>query len=316
MFEMKQKKVTFKQFLELFLSMLDSGLKIPVVLKSLKTDESTCYYAKEILNYMEKNVSFSHALCSVSSSINQYENMLEIAEETGDVIPILKNIVSELSEKEDNKKSFLVISIYPILVTIIALCLSLILYFLGVPYISQIAKISQEDLNFGILKANLWLVISIIIFIFYMKEKLNKEKFQYTFFRNLFYLVLNSVSIEKSLQLMMNTNEFSVKDKKIIINILDGIRNGEELCLICKKQNRFDIFCNSWLLVAKNNGDIAGSFNKVFEHYKQKKNLNKEIVMRLMEPAVFLISGVYILILIIYCVVPIFLNLGSNILQF
>lgn len=314
MFERQLNRINFRQFLDLFLSMLESSLKLPVVLKSLKEDSSTSFYASKILIEMEKNNSFSHALCTVCKEIKSYESMLQMAEETGDIVPVLKNITSDLKEKNENIKNFVITALYPAFIILLALGLSFILYFIGVPYIAEISEISQEELKGGIIKANVWLVISVLLLFVFIKWKMETNDFQYRFFRNLYYLVLNSVGIEAALQFMIKTNGFSLKEKKTVMQVLDGIRKGEELNLICKKIQKFDVFTLTWLSASKNTGNVQKSFHKIFEYYNDKRKENKEIVMRFVEPAVFLISGVYILILIIYCIVPIFLNLGSTLL--
>jgi len=307
-------KINIKLFIELFLSIIESGVNIPSALKTLSEDEKTEHYAKHILRQMEQNVSFSHSLCSISRKVSSYEQMLLIAEETGDIIPILRNIVSEMEDKNESNKQIISVSVYPILITIFAFILSFILINYSIPYISQIADIAKSDLYTGIFKANVWLVLSILILVSIIYYILKKNNFQYKFFRNLYYLTLNSIGIESSLKLMLGSEGFSTKDRKDISMILDDIRNGEFLYVACQKIKRFDIYTQAWLTVAQDNGRITESFGKIFSHYSSIRKTSRDVLLKIIEPGVLLAAGIYIVILIINCIVPIFLTLGSTIL--
>lgn len=307
-------KINIKLFIELFLSIIESGINIPSALKTLSEDEKTEHYAKHILRQMEQNVSFSHSLCSISRKVSSYEQMLLIAEETGDIIPILRNIVSEMEDKNESNKQIISVSVYPILITIFAFILSFILINYGIPYISQIANIEKSGLYTGIFKANIWLVLSVLILGSIIFCILKKNDFQYKFFRNLYYLTVNSIGIENSLKLLLGSEGFSTKERKYISEILDCIRNGEFLFAACKKIRRFDIYTQAWLTVAQDNGRITESFEKIYRHYSSIRKNSREFLLRIIEPGVLLTAGIYIVILIVNCIVPIFLTLGSTIL--
>lgn len=307
-------KINIKLFLELFLSLLESGVTIPLALKTLCEDDKTSFYAKKILSIMEKNISFAKAVSCLSKKMFQYEQILLVAEETGDIVPILKNIITELKENDESKKEIFVVSIYPIFISIFAFILSFILYFYGIPYISKIAQISEPTLIQGIIKASIWIFFTTVILITLIFYMLYKNSFAYKFFRNVYYMALNSVGLEKSLTMLLKTEGFKDRERKVIIMILEDIRNGEFLYRSCKKIKHFDVFTTAWLTIAQDNGKVKESFEKIYNHYFLLKKQNKELLMRIIEPGVLLIAGGYILILIVECVVPIFLTLGNTIL--
>lgn len=308
------KKINIKLFIELFLSMIESGINIPSALNTLSSDEKTEHYAKRILRQMEENVSFSHSLCSLSKKFSVYEQMLLIAEETGDIIPILRNIVSEMEDKNEINKQIVSVSVYPVLISVFAFVLSSILFNYGIPYISQIADIAKSDLYTGIFRANIWMVLSVLILGSVIYYILKKNSFQYKFFRNLYYLTLNSIGIESSLKLMLGSEGFSNKERKDVSVILDGIRNGEFLYTSCQKVRRFDIYTQAWLTIAQDNGRITESFEKIYSHYNLARKSSRNVLLKIIEPVVLLAAGIYIVILIVNCIVPIFLTLGSTIL--
>lgn len=307
-------RINIKTFIELFLSIIESGINIPAALNILAKDEKTEFYAESIIRQMEENTSFSHSFCSLSNKLSAYEHMLTIAEETGDIVPILKNIIFEINDKDYNTKQLISVSVYPVLMSLFAFTLSFILFNYGIPYISQIADISKNELTLGILKANTWLVFSVILLVFLSSFIIKKNYFQYKFFQNLYYLTLNSVGIESSLELLLRTEGFSTKERRDIALILESIRNGELLYIVCQKTKLFDIYTQAWLTSAESSGNIQESFEKIYAHYNLIRKNSREVLLRVIEPSILFIAGIYIVILIVTCVVPIFLTLGTTIL--
>lgn len=309
-----KQKIKMKLFLELFLSLLESGVTIPVALKSLCRDEKTSFYAIQILEKMNNGESFSHSICLISKKMEQYEHLVVISEETGDLKPVLKSIVLEMKETEKSRESIFAFSIYPAFIGIFSLILSGILFFYGVPFIKQLAQISEHELNMGILKANIWLMISLFLLLVAMIETKTKYNFPYKFFRTINYMTMNNVSVSETLQIMIKSNCFTNKEKKEMISILDGIREGKYLYQACDGVKSFDVFTQTWLSITQDSGNLKECFEKIYQHYSILRKDKFETMQRIFEPSAIGIVGVYIIILIIYCVVPIFLNLGTAIL--
>ena len=113
---------------------------------------------------------------------------------------------------------------------------------------------------------------------------------------------------------MLGSEGFSNKERKDVSVILDGIRNGEFLYTSCQKVRRFDIYTQAWLTIAQDNGRITESFEKIYSHYNLARKSSRNVLLKIIEPVVLLAAGIYIVILIVNCIVPIFLTLGSTIL--
>lgn len=308
------KRISIRLFLELFLSLLESGISIPFSLKILSKDYKTSYYAKEILHSMETNNSFTISLCRLSKKLNSYEQILSIAEETGDVIPVLRNVIAEITDREESVKQVISILIYPFVVVSFSSVLSFVLLKYGVPYFGYLTDVSEEDLYHGVLCAALWIISAFLILIVFTGYQLTCFNFPNKFFRNLNFLTQSRISIDKSLSLLIQNDGFNNRERKIISMILNRIRNGDFLYKACSDIKKFDIYTNAWLTVVQNSGNVQECFARLYEHYSIAKRKRHETVIKFLEPGILLIIGIYILILMILCVIPVFLSLGATIL--
>lgn len=306
------KKADITQFLELLCSLLKSGLSVNYSLNSLYENPACSKFASSIKIRLEKSETVGHALSCLCKKMASYETMLMSAEKTGDIVPVLENITEELKEEKEEKNNIIIVSLYPVIITVFAFVLSLLLLIYGLPYIQQISDISRESVIKGIVYANIWLIFSVTvtlcIIIFFSK----KTEYQYSFFRTLYYLSLNSVSIDDSIKIILRGNAKKTKQTKITAGILNGIREGKKLSGLCKEAGCFDVFCTAWLLAAEGTGEMTASFEKIFIHYKAERKRDKEASQRFLEPGIMLVTGIYILILVSVCVVPVFRNLGNS----
>lgn len=310
----KTKKASLTQFLELLLSLIQSGFTVSSALDVLCGEESTAFYAERILKKIERSENFCIALCSVSKKFRSYETIISSAEVTGDITPALQNMVEELKDEEEAKKNFIVMSIYPAFMILFALVLSVFLIVYAVPFIKEIADVKESSLIKGIIWANIWLSVSTALMIFLMNVLSKRYDFQYEIFRTLYYLCLNKIGLEEAVLVLMKKNKFKEKDMKVLSKFLSGLRSGKSFNEICRESKRFDVYTTALLSVAQNSGDSGTAFRKIFENYGKKKKTLREGVQRIIEPSLIAVTGVYILILIISCVVPVFMSLGTKII--
>lgn len=310
----KTKKASLTQFLELLLSLIQSGFTVSSALDVLCGEESTAFYAERILKKIERSENFCIALCSVSKKIRSYETIISSAEVTGDITPALQNMVEELKEEEETKKNLIVMSLYPVFMILFALILSVLLVVYALPFINEIADVEESFLIKGIVCANIWLFGSTALMIFLMNIFFKRYDFQYEVFRSLYYLSLNKVGVEEAVLVLMKKNKFKEKDMKVLSKFLTGLRSGKPFDEICRESKRFDVYTTALLCVAQSSGDCETAFKKIFGNYGKKKKTLREGIQRLIEPSLIAVTGVYILILIISCVVPVFMSLGTKII--
>lgn len=309
-----KKKTGNSQFLSLLLSLTESGLPLSVALKVLCQKKDTEKAASKIMEALEKGESVSEAVCKSSARFKNYQTMLSCAEESGDIENALKGMTEEISEKEREVRNLIAVSLYPLAMCILAFVLSIVLIVYGIPYISLIAEVDEGEFMEAVVRANVFLIFSAVILFVFIRKFSSRYDFCYVLFLNLYYLNKSGVGMEDALRVLMREKYFSEKELGCISNIMRGLRGGEKLYKLCEKDRRFDAFCISWLFVAEESGEDEKAFKKIYENYRIKKKERSEAVMRITEPALLGISGIYILILIAGCVIPVFMNLGSKII--
>lgn len=301
-------------FMELFLSLTESGFPLVGALKVLSQKKETKQFARAVLEKLEQSGSISQALCTTARRLSKYETLLMTAEETGDIVPSLREITEELKERDEAKRNLTAAAVYPVFVCLLAAAFSIVLIVWGIPYINLIAGVNKEDMVKTVAAANLWLILSLSMVFFLTGLFTHRYDFAFMLFRNLYYLNKSSVGMEDSLLVLMKDSAFKGKNLRCIAAILQGLRGGEKLWRICERIRGLDAFTIAWLYITEENGEVGQGFKKIYENYSAKRKSAAETAGRFMEPCLLGISGVYILILISGCVIPVFMSLGVKIL--
>ena len=312
--KMKAKPLCVKDFLELFLSLLQSGYPFTLALRILMQKDETKTYAGKILEAVENQGSVTNAVCSLYKKLNMYKTMLMTAEESGDIVPALSGVIEELKESEEDRRNLMVSAVYPVFVCILALAMSVVLIKYGLSYITLISEVDEKEIIRSVVTAVIFLFACVSIVFSLTLYSCRRFDFPYLFFRNLYYLNKSSVGMEEALRLLLREKYFSEKELKCVSKILSGIREGKPLWLMCDKTGMFDVFTVSWLFIAGESGDVEKGFLKIYESYRNKRIKARESARRSMEPLLLAVCGIYVVILIAGCVIPVFLNLGSKIL--
>jgi type II secretory pathway component PulF len=74
---------------------------------------------------------------------------------------------------------------------------------------------------------------------------------------------------------------------------------------------RLSPYITGWLEVADMHGNISEICNNIKNYYKQKDARKRELLSRLIEPAVIVLTGCYLLILILTVILPVLTYAGS-----
>ncbi len=312
--KMMIKKTDLTEFFELLLSLIQSGFTLTSALKILSDKKETEKYAKKIRPLIEEGESVSKALCAVNRKLEPYETLLAVTEETGEIGPALKGIVEELKEAEEGRRNLIAVSLYPAAVCLLSLSLSIVLLNYGVSYINLIAEISNRQIIKTVVAANLTLLCLMLLLFILLRYFWYRYDFETFLFRDLYYLSKSSVGMEEAFILLLGEKSFSKKELKCITYILGGLREGKSLYKVFEESGRFDVFCLSWLYIAGESGEVIKATEKIYENYRIKKKYSRERAQQILEPVLIAMSGIYVLILICGCVIPVFMTLGSKIL--
>lgn len=299
------KKLSPVLFINLLLNLTESHLNIPTILDSLDHNSLTADYVTAINELMQKGVSFSQSICHAIPKIRTYEKFISLSEETGDLIPALKYVKQELESKDQLAHNLLAVSAYPAMAVTVALAGSILLYTKALPVLMKLSSITSVIVMDGILWAGVWLLGSISVVTLICLYLLTRNHKQYQLYRNLSFLCGSGISIDRALELTL----VDMPDRAVL-SILDGVRSGktfyESTMMSEKKQKKDDLYVKTWLLAAEQTGETVRYFNLIAEYFEKQQKKAQETVIRIMEPAVTVIAGGYILILVLTILVPFF----------
>ena len=309
-----QKRMNERQFLELFLSLLEGGFSVPSALTVLKESEETKRYARIISISLGNDKSLSDSLCGLSKQLEHYRMMSAACEETGEIIPALKNITEELSEKEEGKRNLIVSALYPAFIMVLALSLSAVFGKIGIPALKQIAAVDEKELLKALISANTFLLVTVPSLILLIRYRTQRHDSSYLLFTNLYYLSLAGVGMEEALTVIMNEGRMKKRELKKILGIRKELRGGKSLYEAFRDSGLADTFTLSWLGVAEKSGNAKEAFLKVSRRYGEKKKEAREKALKLTEPALMALCGIYVALIAAGCVIPVFVSLGEGII--
>lgn len=307
-----KRSIKIEEFLELFLSLTESGISIIQALKSLAEGSETKLMAEFVLEKLKQSQSLSKALCSLSKKLKGYEELILTAEKTGNIIPPLRTVVEELKEKNESKKELIASSLYPSVIICVAAGLSLVLIKYALPFIKQVAIVEEKQMMRGIIEADLWLVLSIPLILLTAGFYSGKYNFEICLFQTLWIFEVGGIPVIKAITMLMKKGRRIKNDTKVLAQICEGLRSGKSLYVSCSKTQRFNTFTRAWLLTAEESGQAGNCFYKIYIHYKKLKDENRKRIKRFSEPFMTGVCGIYILILVIKCIVPVFETLGEG----
>ena len=300
------------EFLELFLVLLKNGFSIQKAIEVLESQKKTARYARKIRTSLEKGISIPKSFSSLSKQTEAYESILYASCESGDIIPAVELITHELKEKREGRRNLIIQSAYPVFVLITAQILTFILMVYGTGYLSVIVKIERSQMIKGLLVSDLWLVFSSLLMVWFCTYITTKYRFEKKLFSGLVSLIRCEKNLERLLKTVIQARDFKERDIKAVSLIIRDIRNGLPFYEACQRTGRFDDFTFSCLFVAEQSGEVTQSFERIAGHYSKKDEDAKVMIQKGIETGEILILGIYIMLLVIFCVLPLFENLGNT----
>ena len=92
---------------------------------------------------------------------------------------------------------------------------------------------------------------------------------------------------------------------KALVGIKKDIASGVPFSTAFAKAGRFSPYVLGWLSVAGMRGNLGEISGGIRDYYAEKDNRLREAAARLLEPAVIILTGFYILIIMITVILPI-----------
>jgi type IV pilus assembly protein PilC len=307
-------------FSEMLLSLLKGKVSLTDALQILSREGVENHVkdcAASLLAVMKKGKPLSESLYLLENSRISYEplyiSLITAAEATGTINEVLERIVHDLQRKQKAKENVQNIIIYPLVIISIAILGTIFLITKGLPLFIEGGLLSSGVLNdaiTGIIIAGVVLLIGGgSLFIVYYRIFYH-DSAKYLIFYILEFLLKSNITLPQALSYCIISIN-NTKYKKALIMIKKDVASGVPFSTAFTKIRYFSNYVTGWLSVADINGNIIEICGNIKDYYEQEDTKRRAVAARLMEPAIIVLTGIYILIIMLTVVLPILTYAGG-----
>jgi len=274
--------------------------------------------AVSILSSMKKGKGFSESLRRVKSGRvffgPLYLTLISAAELAGSLDTVLERIINDLRRKQAARENVVNILIYPAIIVFLAVAGTIALIVKGIPLLISEGFLSTDvvsDAKAGIGFAALVLLSGgSALFVVYFRIFGNDSP-EFRLFYLLDFLLRSNVTLPEALShCIVSTGE--TKFRKALVAIKRDIAQGVPFSSAFNKIKHFSPYVRGWLSVADMNGSLSEICGSIRDYFARRDNKTREAAARLIEPAVIILTGSYVLIIMVTVVLPILTYTGGS----
>ncbi|GHV88912.1 type IV pilin biogenesis protein [Spirochaetia bacterium] len=273
--------------------------------------------AQKIRAVMEKGRSFSDGLEAVSGGAVYfaplYRTLINAAENTGTINTVLEVILADLKRKQQARENLLGVMVYPAIIITIAFAGTLVLLFKGIPMFIEAGLVTEAVVDSavsGIAAAGIFLFITggVLFAVYY--QIFGRDSPENKVFYLLSFLLQNNISVHDALSQCIASVGVS-KHGKALVSIKKDNESGVRLPEAFGKHPVFPAYISGWLAIAGENGNMAGVCGTIYAHFQERDARVRAIAAKCIEPAIIIITGIYLLIVIQAVILPILTRAGG-----
>lgn len=342
---MGKKDKTVLSFTDVMSALLKSGLSLQdsiLVCKDINCSKEMNFFCDQLISELKKGKKLYSALNSVSDKYQRiYLPLIQIGEESGNIVQVFEKLSKFLHTKQDNKHKLIQNLIYPVTVFITSIGVMLCIMFFVFPKLKSLFEVFTESSNIVADKVDkIYLSLNIIFFvvvifllsicvilILYRKLddvalKIDKTLLKLPVIKD--YILFNETNdFCFSMELLcaagipfvesLEKASASIKNrayKKAVISCKNLVSMGNKISESFSSQEIFPSYLISWLAVGENTGKVSEVFKQVHIYYEQEYSNLISTVFSYLEPLFILITGIFVFALIGLFVIPIFSLLG------
>lgn len=293
---------------------------------------------KEIRDAVNTGASLSDAMAKhtkVFSSL--FVNMVKAGESSGTLDVVLDRVATYLEKANALQKKVQSALVYPAVVTIMAIGISLVMILKVIPVFKDIysgfgAKLPGPTqflmtLSDIMRKYSMLLVAGIVGLVLGVRWYLNTEKGRFMwdglqlrlpvfgpllkkvsvskFTRTLSSLVKSGVPILGALEIVAKTAD-NVVIEKAINNVRDSVREGENIATPLEKCGLFPTMVTKMVAVGEKAGELEKMLSKIADFYDEQVDATVDALTSLIEPLIIAFLGIVIGGIVICMFLPIF----------
>jgi len=273
--------------------------------------------AEALLLLMKRGRGFSDSLRLIQDKkviySQMYISLISAAELTGNIDNVLERIAGDLRRRQQAAENALNIMMYPIIIIFVAITGTVFLIVKGMPFFISGGFLSGEILTNavnGIITAGLVLLLGgAALFLTYYRI-FYFDSPEYRIFYMLDLLLKSNVPVLDAIAQCI-TDMSGTKYGISLVAIKKDITSGISFSQAFSKLPNLSPYITGWLAVANMHGNVSEVCGNIKEFYAYKNNRRREVLTRLIEPAVIVLTGFYLLILILTVVLPILTYAGG-----
>ena len=320
-----KKTLAFSEMLLLLLKEENSLVDALQILSEEGIEKEVKNNAISLLLMMKKGKGFSESLKFFNNGKSIFNPfyllLISSAEATGNIKTVLEKIVIDMRKKQKVFTNVFNILIYPSIVVLISLVGTVLIIAKGIPLFVSGGMLSNEAANeakAGIIIAGLVLLLggSVLFFVYY--RIFYNDSPEYRIFYLLNFLLQSNITLSDSLSHCI-TNLANTKYAAALVLMKKEISSGITLsrayknafCQTFSRIKRFSPYIFSWLKVADTNSNLENVCGSIANYYAEKDSKKREIAARLIEPAVIILTGLYVFIILITTLLPILTRAGA-----
>lgn len=328
-------------FTEELIALLSAGLSLIETLETLSarqyTNQRSNSIIHELVKLMREGQSFSKALESFADIFPEiYISSIRASEQTGGIVDALKRYLNYHNQVNQIREKVISASIYPILLSIVGLSVSIFLLCYLVPRFSYTYQNIQEDLpiaskwlmqwgafvnqNIQVLLITLMVLIGILFAAFrhpktslfitnsIQNSNLLKDKatlFHFSrFSRSLSMLLSGGIPLTKSLELASKVLPSNIQNSALSIS--EEIKEGKTLSESLEKTTFSTPVGLRLIRAGEKNGQLAEMLERTAQFHEKELSTWVDKFMKLFEPILMLFIGLAIGGVVILLYLPIF----------
>lgn len=288
---------------------------LKIISNSKVTNRKIRNGAENIASAVERGTLFSNALktCPYIRFDPVYTSFLSFAEKNGNLAETLKFLCERARRLEENRNSLAGALIYPLFVVFLVLVISIM-------FLCSDSLLPMGTVVFGIdeKKAFESVVFSFMTFLclasalVYMVFRFMGEDKLYEAFLAGGFLSKNGISLAHACSMASVILGIDSKSGIVFQKAREGLEYGMDLRTAFSrgKNNKLQKKIEMALLVSEETGNKDEVFLKIADNLKRDNEKNRKYCMTLIEPAFIVLTGVFVMGIVINVILPVFSETG------
>jgi type II secretory pathway component PulF len=267
--------------------------------------------AISLLNLMKKGKGFSESLQNLNQGKvffdSLYLTLIASAEATGNIEKVLERIVIDLNRKKKAKENLINILIYPVMIIVLAVIGTIAIIVKGLPLFimnGMLSGAAVQDAIFGIVLAGLVLFSgAVVLFCVYYKIFYNDSP-EFRIFYLLDLLLQSNITLPDTLShCILSFGRTKLGHSLVLIK--KDISSGLSFSTAFTRIKSLSPYVLGWLSLADKHGNLNEICRFIKNHYAEKNEKTREIATKLIEPMIIILTGLYLLIIMVNVILPI-----------